>query len=241
MPPTDRKLDTEEFIDAVYKSNIDEEHGLQWFKDNGGGYTYPRKVDEMYIWDSETAGRIPFYWDFMLEAKEKVEAKVAELDIPWETDDYIPLPEWRPGVEFYADDPAYDIFPVYYTNASNTDTWTVQNAWLNEVNEEDGVTYLIEMNAATAAAKGLASGDTVRLTSTPGYSIEGKLVLTEGIHPECVSSVVGTWDAQSKYLTIAQGKGVNLVNLIPGQDPARMDHTVSAFDQLIRVKVEKVS
>ena len=122
MFPTDQKLDVEQFIDAVYKSNIDEEHGLQWFKDNGGVYTYPRKVDEMYIWDAEAPGRIPFYWDFMLEAKEKVEAKVAELDIPWETDDYIPLPEWRPGVEFYADDPAYDIFPVYYTNASNTDT-----------------------------------------------------------------------------------------------------------------------
>lgn len=241
MLPTDQKLDVEQFIDAVYKSNIDEEHGLQWFKDNGGVYTYPRKVDEMYIWDAEAPGRIPFYWDFMLEAKEKVEAKVAELDIPWETDDYIPLPEWRPGVEFYADDPAYDIFPVYYTNASNTDTWTVQNAWLNEVNEEDGITYLIEMNTATAAEKGLASGDTVRLTSTPGYTVEGRLVVTEGIHPECVSSVVGTWDAKSKYLTIAQGKGVNLVTLIPGQDPKRMDHIVSAFDQLIRVKVEKVS
>lgn len=241
MFPTDQKLDVEQFIDAVYKSNIDEEHGLQWFKDNGGVYTYPRKVDEMYIWDAEAPGRIPFYWDFMLEAKEKVEAKVADLDIPWETDDYIPLPEWRPGVEFYADDPAYDIFPVYYTNASNTDTWTVQNAWLNEVNEEDGITYLIEMNTATAAEKGLASGDTVRLTSTPGYTVEGRLVVTEGIHPECVSSVVGTWDAKSKYLTIAQGKGVNLVTLIPGQDPKRMDHIVSAFDQLIRVKVEKVS
>lgn len=241
MFPTDQKLDVEQFIDAVYKSNIDEEHGLQWFKDNGGVYTYPRKVDEMYIWDAEAPGRIPFYWDFMLEAKEKVEAKVAELDIPWETDDYIPLPEWRPGVEFYADDPAYDIFPVYYTNASNTDTWTVQNAWLNEVNEEDGITYLIEMNTATAAEKGLASGDTVRLTSTPGYTVEGRLVVTEGVHPECVSSVVGTWDAKSKYLTIAQGKGVNLVTLIPGQDPKRMDHIVSAFDQLIRVKVEKVS
>lgn len=241
MFPTDQKLDVEQFIDAVYKSNIDEEHGLQWFKDNGGVHTYPRKVDEMYIWDAEAPGRIPFYWDFMLEAKEKVEAKVAELDIPWETDDYIPLPEWRPGVEFYADDPAYDIFPVYYTNASNTDTWTVQNAWLNEVNEEDGITYLIEMNTATAAEKGLASGDTVRLTSTPGYTVEGRLVVTEGIHPECVSSVVGTWDAKSKYLTIAQGKGVNLVTLIPGQDPKRMNHIVSAFDQLIRVKVEKVS
>ena len=61
MLPTDQKLDVEQFIDAVYKSNIDEEHGLQWFKDNGGVYTYPRKVDEMYIWDAEAPGRIPFY------------------------------------------------------------------------------------------------------------------------------------------------------------------------------------
>ena len=75
MFPTGEKLDVEQFIDAVYKSNIDEEHGLQWFKDNGGVYTYPRKVDEMYIWDAEAPGRIPFYWDFMLEAKEKVEAE----------------------------------------------------------------------------------------------------------------------------------------------------------------------
>ena len=114
-------------------------------------------------------------------------------------------------------------------------------ARIESMDEEDGITYLIEMNTATAAEKGLASGDTVRLTSTPGYTVEGRLVVTEGIHPECVSSVVGTWDAKSKYLTIAQGKGVNLVTLIPGQDPKRMDHIVSAFDQLIRVKVEKVS
>lgn len=177
----------------------------------------------------------------MLEAKDKVEAKVAELGIPWETEDYIPLPEWRPGVDFYADDPAYDVFPVYYTNASNTDSWSVENAWLNEVNEGDGATYCIEMNTATAAAKGLASGDEVRLTSTAGYQVEGKLVVTEGIHPECVSSVVGTWDCKSKSMTIAQGKGVNLVSLIPGTTAERLDHVCSAFDQLIRAKIEKIA
>ncbi len=239
--PMDQKLDPEKLIDAIYKSYIDEEHGIDWFREHGV-YTREREVDEVYIWDSETPGRIPFYWDFMLEAKEKVDATVAELNIPWESDDYIPLPEWRPGVDFYPkDDPAYDIFPVYYTNAANTDSWSVENPWINEVNEDDGVTYCIEMNSATATAKGLASGDTVRLTSTAGYSVEGRLVVTETVHPECVSTVVGTWDCQSKSMTIAQGKGVNLVNLIPGTTAERLDHLVAAFDQLIRVKVEKVS
>ncbi|MEE0704770.1 MAG: molybdopterin-dependent oxidoreductase [Adlercreutzia sp.] len=238
--PLDERLDPERFVDSVFKSFIDEEHGIDWFREHGV-YTRPRKVDEVYIWDSESAGRIPFYWDFMLEAKEKVEAKVKELDIPWETDDYIPLPEWRPGVDFYAKDEAFDIFPVYYTNAQNTDSWSPQNPWINEINEDDGVTYCIEMNTATAQAKNLASGDTVRLTSTAGYSVEGKLVVTEGIHPECVSTVVGTWDGQSGKMEIARGKGVNLVSLIPGTTAERLDHLVSAFDQLVRVKVEKIS
>lgn len=238
--PTDKKLDTEAFVNSVLKSNIDEEHDLQWFREHNGVYTRERSVDEVYIWNDEVEGRIPFYWDFMLEAKEKVEAALAETDIPWDTSDYIPLPEWRPGMDFYPkEDPEFDLFPVYYTNSQNTDTWTVENPWINEVNENDGVTYCLEMNSATAAAKGLASGDEVVLTSTAGYSIEGRLVVTDGIHPECVSSVVGTWNAKTEHMTIAKGKGVDLVNLIPGDDPERLDHVVSAFDQLIRVKIAK--
>ena len=80
----------------MLKSVIDEEHGIEWMKEHGI-YTYPRKIDEVYIWANDAPGKVPLYWDFMLEAKEKVEAKVAELDIPWETDDYQPLPDWKPG------------------------------------------------------------------------------------------------------------------------------------------------
>ena len=40
--------------------------------------SYPRKIDEVYIWANDAPGKVPLYWDFMLEAKEKVEAKVAE-------------------------------------------------------------------------------------------------------------------------------------------------------------------
>lgn len=239
--PLDQKMEITAFTDSVLKSNIDEEHGWDWLKEHNGVYTKDRQVSEVYIWDDKTEGRIPLYWDFMLTAKEKVDAKVAELNIPWESDDYIPLPEWRPGKDFYPkDDPDFDVFPVYYTNAQNTDTWTVENPWLDEINEFDGITYCLEINEATAKAKGLASGDTVKLTSTDGYSIEARIVCTQTVHPEVVSCVVGTWDSQSERLSIAKGKGVNVVTLIDGQDPERIDHLVSAFDQLFRAKIEKM-
>lgn len=80
--PMDQKLEVEAFADSVLKSNIDEEHDFAWFKEHGV-YDHPRDVDEAYLWANGDAGRVPMYFDFMLEAKEKVEAKVAELGIPW--------------------------------------------------------------------------------------------------------------------------------------------------------------
>lgn len=84
--------------------------------------TIPRDVDEAYLWANGDAGRVPMYFDFMLEAKEKVEAKVAELGIPWETDDYEALPDWKPGCGYEVVDSDFDIIPVYHTDAFNTDS-----------------------------------------------------------------------------------------------------------------------
>lgn len=237
--PLDQKLDPEAFADSVFKSIIDEEHDYAWMKEHGV-YTYPRKVDEVYIWANDAPGRVPLYWDFMLEAKGKVEAKAAELNIPWETDDYQPLPDWKPGCGFEVTDPDFDIIPTYYTNAINTDSWLMENPWINEVNEADPYGYTIEINAATAAAKGLASGDSVRLVNQDGVFVEGRIATSEGVHPSCVSVIGGHWGSKSEYMPIAKDKGVPIVHLIPGQTPDRMDHVCSAFDQTIRVKIEKM-
>jgi molybdopterin-containing oxidoreductase family molybdopterin binding subunit len=238
--PMDQKLDIEAFIDSVLKSNIDVEHGLEWLRANNGVYTYPRKVDEVYIWANDKPGRVPLYWDFMFEAKEKVAAKIAELDIPWEFDDYQPLPDWKPCVDYAITNPEYDILPIYYTSAINTDSWLLENPWINEINEDDPSTYGIEINSATAKAKGLSSGDTVRLTNKDGVSVEGRLVVSECVHPECVAVQTGSWGAKSKMVPFAYGKGVPLVDLIPGQDPSRLDHVCAAFDQCVRVKIERI-
>lgn len=238
--PMDQKLDPEAFTDSVLKSVIDEEHGFEWMKEHGV-YTHPRDLDEVFIWANDAPGKVPLYWDFMLTAKEKVEAKAAELDIPWETDDYQPLPDWKPGCAFEITDPDYDIIPVYYTDAINTDSWLMENPWIDEINEANPYGYTIEINKATAAAKGLASGDMVRLSTEAGVSVEGKIAVSEGIHASCVSVIGGHWGSKSEYMPIAKDKGVPIVHLIPGQTPDRLDHICSAFDQTVRVKIEKIS
>ncbi len=238
--PLSEKLEPEPFIDSVLKSNIDEEHGLDWFKKHGV-YTIDRKLDEVYIWAGDRPGKVPLYWDFMLEAKEKIDAKVKELDIPWETDDYQPLPDWKPCVEYEVEDPDYDILPVYYTDAINTDSWGMENAWVNEINEMNPYGYVLEMNETTAKEKGIASGDAVRLSTRHGVSVEGRVATSRTIHPECVSVIGGHWGSKSNYMPNAEGKGVAVNHLVPGQDPSRLDHTCAAIDQCVRCKVEKIS
>ena len=88
---------------------------------------------------------------------------------------------------------------------------------LNEINEENPYGYTIEINAATARAKGFASGDKVRLVTVDGVSVEGVLATSEGVHSECVAVIGGHWGSKSAYMPIAKDKGVPVVHLVPGQ------------------------
>ena len=63
-----------------------------------------------------------------------------------------------PCLDHEVEEEGFDLFPVYWTNAINTDTWQVENAWINEINELDDTTYFLEINAATGAAKGIKIG-----------------------------------------------------------------------------------
>lgn len=96
------------------------------------------------------------------------------------------------------------------------------------------------MNEATAAAKGLVSGDAIRLTSRHGRSVEGRVVVTKTVHPQCVSVLGGHWNTQSEYLPVGRQHGVGINDLIDFRDTSRLDHVCTAVDQCIRVKVEKL-
>ena len=238
--PMDQKFNMEGFADSVTRSVLDDKVDYAWLKENGV-YTHPRDVDEMYIWANDAPGKVPLYWDFMFEAKEKIEAAVADLGIYWETDDYQPFPDWKPAVEWEASDPAFDLFPVYYTDAINTDSWALENPYVDEINMTNPYAYAIEMNATVAKEKGLADGDAVRLTSQHNSWVEGIVMTSEKIHPACLAVIAGTWGSASEFQPAIKGKGTAISHLVPGQDPKRLDHICSALDQTVRVKIEKIS
>jgi len=237
--PKDEKLDPKAFVTSVYQSILGEEFTYDWLRENGC-HVYPRKLEEVYIWHDGKPGRLPIYLDFMLEAKEKVQKNTAARGWEWDFQDFEPLPSWKPGPEFYTPDPDYDIFPVYWTNALNTDLWQVQNAWLAERTADDPNGFFIEMNTKTAVNKGLRSGDKVRMTGFNGYTAEGVLTLTETIHPECVSVLGGHWDSKTDRLRIAKNKGVMLTDLYPAFHSRTWDFIGVCLDQNVRVKIEKI-
>ena len=237
--PKDQKLDEVEFLSSVYKSFLGDEYDVDWFRENGI-HLHQREVDETYIWANGIPGRIPVYYDFLLEAKEKVQKNTAARNMYWEFQDYEPFPSFKPGPEFEMTDPDYDIFPVYWTNPLNTDLWLVQNPWLAERTDATPNGFFIEMNTKTAVAKGLRSGDNVRLTGFNGETAEGVIVLSETVHEECISVLGGHWDSKAERLTIAKGKGVALTALYPALDTKRWDYLGICLDQNIRVKIEKI-
>ncbi|MDP6175827.1 MAG: molybdopterin dinucleotide binding domain-containing protein, partial [Rhodospirillales bacterium] len=73
--------------------------------------------------------------------------------------------------------------------------------------------YNVALNARVGRAKGLKTGDRVRIENEYGRSVEGKLRLTEAIHPEGlgIAALAGHW---AEGLPRAKGKGVFYNQLI---------------------------
>lgn len=227
-----------EVLDRVYKAWAGPDKGLEWFKKNGV-LTWPRKLEEVYLYPFRD-DRIPLYVEAPLIVKPQLEAELRKYGFEWEQlEDYQPLPGWKPCPEFEVTQPGYDLFPIYYTNALNVDTWGQTNPWIDEINDNEPYGYTIEINSATAAAKGLQSGDHVILQTAKGYEVEGRLMAVEGIHPEVLAASSGCWGNKSQYIATAKSKGVPINNLIPVRDTRYYDHLSAAYDQCVRVKVMK--
>jgi anaerobic selenocysteine-containing dehydrogenase len=235
---SDKRYQLTEILDRIYKDWFGPKHDLEWFKKNGV-LTWKRSADEVYLYPY-TDARIPVYWDHMIEAGKNVAAAVKEADIPWDLSEYKPLAEWVPCKDHYVTKPGYDLHPIYYTNAWSVDSWTNENPWLQELNEQEPYAYFIEINAATAKAKGLKSGDRVKLLATNGYEIEGRLIVVEGIHPDVLAVAGGNWGNKSEFMPISKGKGYHLNNLIEVAGVKRLSNISANFDQCVKVKVVKV-
>ncbi|MDO8691927.1 MAG: molybdopterin dinucleotide binding domain-containing protein, partial [Dehalococcoidia bacterium] len=207
----DLRYSWEDITDRVLKNNFGPERDLEWFRTNGL-VKWPKKVEEVY-WRPFVKVRVPVYWEFLKTMGEQTAEVAKGFGFPIDLARYEPLPSWNPCPSHELQDDRYDLFGFYYRDVLHANSFTMENPWLDEAATMNPYSYTITVNTDTAQKKGIRDGDLIYVESAKGRRIQGKVKLSQGIHPEglAVAACAGHW---SKNQPIARGKGVFFNDLL---------------------------
>jgi molybdopterin-containing oxidoreductase family molybdopterin binding subunit len=227
-----------QICDAELKNNFGPERGLDWFKEHGL-IKWKKKPEEVY-WRPFVDVRVPIYWEFMLPIGAKI-AAIAEprgLKIPMEY--YEPMPDFLPCVSHCCQKPDFDFYAFYYRDVVHTNSFTMENPWLDEAARLDPFSYTVAINAAEARKRSLHDGQLVWIESEAGRKVKGRLKLTEAVHPEGlgIAAMCGHW---TDGMPVAKGKGVFFNELLELDwehvSPANMSLDLCAKVRVVPVEV----
>ncbi|MDO8691505.1 MAG: molybdopterin-dependent oxidoreductase [Dehalococcoidia bacterium] len=224
-----------EISDRILRNNFGDDKGVEWFKEKGV-ITWPKKVEEVY-WSPFVPVRIPIYYEFFQTLEEKSRPIAEKFGFKMDFSRHKPLPDWLPCPSHEVKDPQYDLWSFYYRDILHTNSFTMENPWLDEAAQMNPYSYFFSINADVAKKKGLKDGDMIWVESNTGRKIKGRVKLTEGIHPEGlgVAAMCGHWSANQP---VARGKGIFYNDLIEvdyeHSDPANLN-----MDLCVKVKVYK--
>jgi molybdopterin-containing oxidoreductase family molybdopterin binding subunit len=201
----DKKYEYAEVTDADLKNNFGPKKGLEWFKEHGV-ISWPKKPQEVY-WRPFSDARVPIYWEWLPLIRDKI-AAIAEprgLMIPKEH--YQALPDFLPCPSHGCHDEGFDFYSFYYRDTLHTNSFTMENAWLDEAAQLDPYSYNIAINTESGRKKGLNDGDMIWVENEQGRKVKGRVRLTQAIHPEGlgIAALCGHW---SEHMPVAKGKGV---------------------------------
>lgn len=207
----DHKYSFEEICDAELKSNFGPERGLDWFKEHGV-LKWPKKPEEVY-WRPFVDARVPIYWEFLLPVYEKIDAIAAPRGFKIPVEYYQPLPDFLPCLSHGCKMPGFDLYAFYYRDILHTNSFTMENPWLDEAAQLDPFSYTVAINADTGRKKGFADGAWIWVENEKGRKVKGRVHLTQTIHPEGlgVAACAGHW---GDGMPIAKGKGVFFNDLL---------------------------
>ena len=225
----------EQVLDKQAKSSYGEEHGWDWFKENGV-LVHTRDVDERYPGRFIKA-RVPIYLEHFTERGEELEAVLGEMGLDWDLSDYEPVPEWRPCHAFEEmQKQKCDAIAVHYKLPYVYGQHGNANPWVDELCEKLPHSYGVLINTKLARGKGIKDGDSVWLES-PVAKTKAVARVTEMVHPEVVG-IAGQSGHWAKGKPVSQGKGVNFMSLMP-YELEDLDVISSATDFCAPLKVYK--
>ncbi len=231
----DRRYSYEQICDTDLKNNFGPERGYDWFKKNGV-IKWPKKPEEVY-WRPFVDVRVPIYWEWMPETGAKIAAIAEPRGMKIPLDYYQPLVDWRPCPSHQCEGSEFGLWAFYYRDIIHTNSYTMENAWLDEAAQLDPFSYTIAINRRTGQDQGLATGDGVWLETETGRRVLGRVKLTDAIHPEGVgiAALAGHW---AEGMPVAKGKGVFFNELLE-LDYAHASPVNLNLDLCAKVKLTK--
>ena len=233
----DTKYGFDEICDRELKNNFGPERGLDWFKEHGV-IKWPKKPQEVY-WRAFVDVRVPIYWEFMTPLGERSEAIAGPRGVKIHREFFDPLPDFLPCPSHTCKKEGFDFYAFYYRDVIHANSFTTENAWLDEAGQLDPFSYTIAVNADSGRKKGLRDGEQVWVEVENGRKVKGRVHLTQAIHPEAlgIAGCAGHW--AGKGMPVAKGKGVFFNDLLE-LDATHASPVNLNLDLCARVKVTPV-
>ena len=221
-----------EICDRWLKNTLGEDKGLDWHL-RDGLWTADKTVQQKYPRPFFDA-RAQVYCEFMVQTKEDLERTVEELGIPWETDDYQPVPDWKPGPA-YERTPPHDLFVTNMKVPNHALSHTHKNSILSTLSTRHNDLRSVWINPKTAAARGISHGDLVEIETSQGRRQTANARVTQLVHPE----VLATQGCGGGWSKGSGGDEVNF-NALLNIDVEHIDFVSGALDCAIAADVRTV-
>ena len=220
-----------DLCDRWLRNTFGDDKGLDWHL-HDGLWSDDKSVVEKYPRPFFDA-RAQVYFEFMLAAKEDLERTVEELGIYWETDDYQPLPDWKPGPAYERTAP-HDLFVVNMKVPNHALSHTHKNTILNTLSRRHNDLKSVWINPITAAGRGITNGDLVEIETSGGRLQTATARVTELVHPE----VLATQGCGGGWTKDGSQDEVNF-NALLNIDVDHIDFVSGALDSAIAADVRK--
>lgn len=211
-----KKYTLEEICDAFWKAYLGPDKGLEYMK-RVGVEKYPKSVQERY-WGNFAHVRIPIYFEWFPKVGRELNKAMDDHHVPHDarpdTEDYVPMPEWKPCPAYEEPRKEFDLYFITYkhTLMMGSSSMTYNNAWLDEIAEQhDPYCHYMTISHKVGREKGLKDGDWVWVEgAATGNRVMARVRLSSCIHPEVVATANngGHW-AKGTPLASGKGKGVN--------------------------------
>ena len=234
----ERTHSVEEILDRHIKSTIGGEGGLKQLRETGF-VSFPRTLAEKFPRAVKRLPRAHLYFEFLLDTGAEFDKTAAELNLAFDGRSFRALPVWHLCAAQEQAPADYDLVAVNYKLPFHSYNMTQDNPWLAEIAERHPYAYNVLINTRTAAAKGIADGDSILLETPRGASARGIAKVSQCIHPEAIgiASAFGHW---AKARVTARGRGIHFNSLVP-YDLSQIDPMAGLMDACVKVKVSKLT